>query len=73
MINLLFQVKNNDFKKEIHSKPYSKYIYQSVSKGSKPTENETYSLSINRFSPNHIYGEHSLIKRGYYVFCFKKS
>ena len=27
LINLLFQVKNNDFREEITSKPYPKYVY----------------------------------------------
>jgi hypothetical protein len=29
-------VNNNDFEEEIISKPYSKYVYQPISKGLKP-------------------------------------
>ena len=72
LVNLLFQVKNNEFGEEITAKPYPKYVYEPVSKGPKPSKKETVSESINDFL-NHLYGEHPLKKRGHCVFCVKKS
>ena len=73
MVNLLFQVKNDDFGEEISSKPYPKYVYQSVSKGPKSAEKESFFESLNTFSLNHLYGENPLQKKGYYFFCPKKA
>jgi hypothetical protein len=35
LVNLLFQVDNDNFKEEIASKPYSKYVYKTAKKRSK--------------------------------------
>ena len=72
MVNLLFQVKDNDFEEEITSKLYSKYVYEPVSKGPKLSKREAFSEPINDFL-NHLYGEHPLKKRGYCLYCVKKS
>ena len=73
MVNLLFQVKNDDFREEIISKPYSKYVYQPVSKERKSTEKEVFLETIDQFSFDHLYGENPLKKKGHYFFCPKKS
>ena len=72
MINLLFQVENNDFRKEINSKLYPKYVYQSVSKLPKSAKKEAFLNIINRFS-THFYQENLSRKRGYCFFYIKKS
>jgi hypothetical protein len=59
-------VDNNNFKEEITSKPYLKYVYQSISKGLKLAEKEAF-LKIINGSLNYLYSEHPLKKRG---FCF---
>jgi hypothetical protein len=65
-------VDNDNFGKEITSKPYSKYVYQPVSKGPKLAEKEAFLKAING-SLNHLYSEHLLKKRGFCFLCSKKS
>ena len=72
MVKLLFQVKNNDFGEEITLKPYLKYVYEPVSKGPKSNKTEEILEHIDDFS-NHQYSENPSKKRGYFVFCVKKS
>ena len=72
LVNLLFQVKNNDFGEEITSKPYPKYVYEPVSKGPKSEKKESILEHVNDFS-NHLYDEHPSKKRGYCIFCVKTS
>ena len=72
MVELLFQVKNDDFGEEITSKPYPKYVYQIAKKGPKTTEKEAFLEAINGISSNHIYGENPSKRVGYYWFCSKK-
>ena len=72
MVNLLFQVKNDDFEEEIILKPYPKYVYQPVSKERKSTEREVFLEIIDRFSFDHLYGENPSKKKGHYFFCLKK-
>jgi hypothetical protein len=73
LVNLLFQIDNDNFGEEITSKPYSKYIYEPVLTGLKPAKKEEFLKDINGFSSNHLYGENPLKKRGYYFFCPKKT
>jgi hypothetical protein len=54
LINLLFQVKDDDFNNDIRSKPYSKYQYQLNLKGPKTEEKEAFLKAINRLSINHL-------------------
>jgi hypothetical protein len=72
LVNLLFQVKNDNFGEEITSKPYPKYVYQSVSKGPKPAEKEAFLKAINNIS-SHLYSENPSKKRGYCFFYVKIS
>ena len=72
LVELLFQVKNDDFGEEITSKPYPKYVYEPVSKGPKSEKIEAFLENIDGFSSDHIYGENPLKKRGYCFFCPKK-
>ena len=63
LINLLIQVKNDDFGEEITSKLYLKYVYQTAEKGSKPTEKETFLKAIDGFSSDHLYDENPLKRK----------
>ena len=73
LVHLLFQVKNDDFEKEITSKPYLKYVYQTIEKESKPTKKEVFLETINECSSIHLYKKHPLKKRGYCLLYIKKS
>jgi Transposase IS4 len=73
LVNLLFQVNNDNFGEEITSKPYPKYVYQPVSKGPKLTEKEAFLKAINGVSSDHLYGLNPLDKCGFCFFCEKKS
>ena len=73
MVDLLFQVKNDDFGEEITSKPYSKYIYQSNLEGRKPAEKETFLRSINGGNSDHLYDQNPLINKDWCFFCPKKA
>jgi hypothetical protein len=42
LVNLLFQVQNDDFGEDIGSKPYPKYQYQSVSTGPNPLKKKAF-------------------------------
>jgi hypothetical protein len=55
LVNLLFQVKNDDFEEEIISKPYPKYVYKIAKKVPKTTEKEAFFKAINRDSFDHLY------------------
>jgi hypothetical protein len=65
-------VNNNDFKEEITSKPYLKYVYHTAEKGPKSAKKEAFLKTINGYS-NHLYDKYSLEKRGFCFFCSKKS
>jgi hypothetical protein len=73
LVNLLFQVDNDNFGEEITSKPYLKYVYEPVLTGPKPAKKEEILKDINRFSSNYLYGENPFKKRGYYFLCSKKT
>ena len=73
LVELLFQVKNDDFKKEITLKPYSKYVYQPVLKGWKSDEKEAILKTINGLNIDHIYGLNPLKKNGWCFFCPQKT
>ena len=73
LVEVLFQVKNDDFREEITSKLYSKYVYQSVLKGRKSDEKEAILKTIDGLNIDHIYGLNPLRKNGWYFFCPKKT
>jgi Transposase IS4 len=68
LVNLLFQVDNDDFGEDISSKPYLKYNYQSVLKEPKRLEKKAFLRAINN-SINHSYDLNLFRKKGYYCFC----
>ena len=70
LVNLLFQVKNDDFGEEITSKPYPKYVYEPVSTGPKSEKKEAILEHMND-SLNHLYDQHPSRKTGYCFFCSK--
>jgi hypothetical protein len=72
LVDLLFQVKNDDFGEDIVSKPYPKYKYQLVSKGPKTAEKQVFLQAINGLEITHLCVSHPLKKRGYCFFCLKK-
>jgi hypothetical protein len=67
LVNLLFQVENDDFSEDIRSKPYLKYKYQSVSNRLKSASKEAFFKAINECLIDHLYVLHPLEKLGY---CF---
>jgi hypothetical protein len=73
LVNLLFQVDNNDFREEITSKPYSKYVYQSVKKRPKTREKGAFFKAILEQNLEHLYALNPEGKAGYCFFCPKKS
>jgi hypothetical protein len=68
LIDLLFQVNNNDFGVDFTSKPYPKYQYQPATKGLKPTEKQAFLKSINGSISDHLYDLHLFKKTNYYFF-----
>jgi hypothetical protein len=67
-------VDNDNFKEEIASKLYLKYVYKTVKKDLKTAEKETFSVAINRSSSIYLYEENPLKKYSFYfIFCEKKS
>jgi hypothetical protein len=72
LVDLLFQIKNNDFRREITSKPYPKYVYQPVSKGPKTAQKKAFLKSFDGVS-SHLYSENPSKKRGFCFFYPKKS
>ena len=64
LVELLFQVKNDDFGEEITSKPYSKYVYQPVSKGPKSEKKEAFFEESNKDFSDHLYRLNPLRKKG---------
>jgi hypothetical protein len=68
LVNLLFQVDNDDFDKDIDLKPYLKYKYQSVLKEPKRLEKKAFLRAING-SINHSYDLNPFRKKGYCCFC----
>jgi hypothetical protein len=66
-------VQNDDFNKDIRSKPYSKYQYQSVSTGPNPLKKKAFLEAINERLIDYLYGLHPLKKSNYCFFCPKKS
>jgi hypothetical protein len=64
LINLLFQVKNDDFKKEIILKSYPKHIYQPVSKGLKSEKKEAFLKDINKDFLDYLYSLNPLRTKG---------
>jgi hypothetical protein len=73
LVNLLFQVKNNDFGREITSKPYPKYVYETAKKGPKTAEKESFSTIINGSKLKHLYALNPLKKKGWCYFCSKNN
>jgi hypothetical protein len=73
LIELQFQIDNDDFGEEITLKPYPKYVYQTAKKWPKITEKETFLKTINRDILDHIYDLYLLKKKGYCFFCSKQS
>jgi hypothetical protein len=72
-MNLLFQVDNNSFDKDITSKPYSKYEYQAISKGPKTTEKRAFLKAINGSISDYLYDLYPLNKRSHCFFYLKKT
>jgi hypothetical protein len=73
LVNLLFQVKNNDFGEEITSKPYSKYVYKIAKTGPKTTEKEAFLKAIDGDSFDHLYGLNPLKKKWVLLFLSQKT
>jgi hypothetical protein len=65
-------VNNDNFDKDIVSKPYPKYKYQSVSKGPKSAKKEAFLEAINGSNLDHIYGLNPLKTKGWCYFCLKE-
>ena len=72
LVDLLFQVDSNDFGKDIDSKPYPKYEYQSILRRPKRVGKEAFLEAING-SLDHLYGLNPFGRKGYCCFCPKKS
>ena len=72
LVDLLFQVDSDNFGKEITSKPYPKYQYQSVSVGRPLTEKTAFLKAINGSNSDHICGLNPLKKSGWCYFCPQK-
>jgi hypothetical protein len=68
LVNLLFQVKNDDFGEEITSKPYPKYVYKIAKKGPKTIEKEAFLKAINGDSFDHLYSLNLLKKKWVLLF-----
>jgi hypothetical protein len=71
LINLLFQVDDDDFSREISLKPYLKYVYRTAEKGLKTEEKEAFLKALNS-SSSHSYNKNLLGRRGYCFFLSKK-
>jgi hypothetical protein len=71
LVDLLFQVDNDNFGVDLTSKPYPKYQYQPASKGPKTAEKEAFLKTINRSLSDHFYALNPFRKRNYY-FLYKK-
>jgi hypothetical protein len=72
LVDLLFQVNNDDFGADFTSKPYPKYQYQTPSKGQKTAGKKAFLQAINRSEITHLYVSNPFKKRGYCFFCLKK-
>jgi hypothetical protein len=70
LVNLLFQVDNDDFGEDIALKPYPKYKYQSLSTGPKMDKKEVFLKAINGSLTDHLYALHPLEKSGFCFFLF---
>ena len=73
LVDLLFQIDNDDFGQEITSKPYPKYQYQSGIRGRKSTTKEAFLDAINGFNSEHLYTQNPLGKKGWCFFCLKRT
>jgi hypothetical protein len=71
LVNLLFQVDNDNFGEEITLKPYPKYVYKTAKKGPKSAEKEPLLKTINRVNLEHLYALNPLKKKGWCYFCSK--
>jgi hypothetical protein len=71
LVDLLFQVDNDDFGMDFTSKPYSKYHYQPPLKGPKTAKKEAFSKAINGVS-EHSFDSHPLKKQIIAFFVLKK-
>ena len=60
---------NNNFGKEISSKPFPKYVYQTAEKGPKIAEKKAFLEAINRLASDYVYSENLLKTTGYCFFC----
>jgi hypothetical protein len=56
-------VNNNNFGEDITLKPYLKYHYKAVSKGSKSGKKEAFLETINRSFSDHLYDLNPLGKK----------
>jgi hypothetical protein len=73
LVDLLFQVDNDDFGVDFISKSYLKYQYQQPPKGPKSVEKDAFLKAINRSLTNHLHSLNPSNKRGYCFFCPKKT
>jgi hypothetical protein len=55
LVDLSFQVENDNFSEDIISKPYLKYKYQSVSTGLKSVKKEAFFKAISKEDLEHLY------------------
>jgi hypothetical protein len=72
-VNLLFQVDNEDFKRDIMIKPYLKYRYNPLTTEPKRVSREAFLTAINGSQKDHLYLLNPAGNRGYCFFCSKKS
>jgi hypothetical protein len=76
LVDLLFQVDNDDFGADFMSKdlkPYPKYQYQTPLRGPKIAKKEALLTTINGSILEHLYALNLLGKKGNCFFCPKKS
>jgi hypothetical protein len=62
LVNLLFQVKDDDFGKDIESEFYLKYEHEPVLKRQKIVKKEAFLEAINEFSTKPLYALYPLKK-----------
>jgi hypothetical protein len=66
-------VDSDDFREEIYSKPYLKYVYEFSKIGPKIDRKEAFFKTINGASTEHLYGLNLLNRRNFCYFCQKNS
>jgi hypothetical protein len=72
LVDLLFQVENDDFGKEIDSKPFPKYVYRPVSTGPKLLKKEAFLKAISSKKSEHLYVLNPQKKSGNCFLCPKE-